>query len=70
MIITFTLSLVEFFTFLINASLNFSFVGECGKLTEKVFFSSNNHSGVIISSFTLSNLQIVTFINFNGNPAL
>ena len=66
MIITFTLSLV---TFLINTLLNFSFAEEYGNLTEKVFLSSDNHSSIIISSFSLSKLQIVSFINFNGNPA-
>ena len=69
MIITFTLSLVKFLTFLVNILLNFLFAGEYGNLTENVFLSSNNHSGIIISSFPLSELQIVSFINFNGNPA-
>ena len=69
MIIAFTLSLVKFLTFLINTLLNFLFAGEYGNPTEKVFLSSNNHSGIIISSFPLSKLQIVSFINFNGNPA-
>ena len=68
MIITFTLSLMKFSTFLINALLNISFAGEYGNLTEKVFQSSNYHSGIIISSFPFSNLQIASFINFNGNP--
>ena len=68
MIITFTLSLVKFSTFLVNTLLNFSFAGEYGNLTEKVFLSSNNHSGIMISSFPLSKFQIVSFINFNGNP--
>ena len=66
MIITFTLSLVKFSTFLINTFLNFSFAGEYGNLTEKVFVSSNNHSGIIISSFSYSKLQIVLFIHLAG----
>ena len=70
MIITFTLSLVKYSAFLINALLNFSFTGEYGNLTEKDFLSTNNHSGVIISSCPLSKLQIVSFISFNGNQAL
>ena len=37
MIISFTLSLVKFSTFLINTLLNFSFTGEYGNLTEKGF---------------------------------
>ena len=69
MIITFTLSLVKFSTFLINTLLNFSFPGEYGNLIEKVFLSSNNHSCIIISSYPLSKLQIVWFVNFNGHPA-
>ena len=68
MIITFTLSVVKFSTFLVNTLLNSSFTGEYGNLTEKVFISSNNHSGIMISSFPLSKLQIVSIINFNGDP--
>ena len=51
----------EYFTMLL-------FGGEYGNVTEKVFLSSNNHSGIIICLFPLSKLQIVLFINFNGNP--
>ena len=69
MIITVNLSLVEYSAFLINALLNFSFAGEYGNLTKNVFLSSNNHSGVIISSFPFSKLQIASFINFNGSLA-
>ena len=69
MIITFPLSLVKFSTFPVNTLLNFSFTGEYENLTEKVFLSLNNHSGVTVSSFPPSKLQIVSFINFNGNPA-
>ena len=66
---TFTLSLVQFSTYLTNALLNYSFAGEYENLTERVFLSSNNHCGIITSSFPLSKLQIASFINFNGNPA-
>ena len=69
MIITVNLSLVKYSAFLINALLNFSFAGEYGNLTKNVFLSSNNHSGVIISSFPFSKLQIASFINLNGNLA-
>ena len=69
MIITFTLSLVKFSTFLVNTLLNFSFAGECGNLTEKFFLPSNSHSVIIICSFPLLKLQVVSFINFNENPA-
>ena len=60
---------MKFWTFLVNTCLNFSFAGESGNLTEKVFISSNNYSGIIISSSALSKLEIVSFIDFNGNPA-
>ena len=70
MIIAFTLSLVKFLTFLTKYFTKFLFAGEYVNLTEKAFLSSNNDSGIIISSFPLSKIEIVLFINFNGDPAL
>ena len=59
----------EIFDFSLNTLLNFLFAGEYGSLTEKVFLSSNNHSGITISSFPSSKLKVVLFINFKGKPA-
>ena len=60
---------MKFSTFLISALLNFSFAGEYENLAENVSLSSSSYSGIIISSFPSSKLQIISFINFNGNPA-
>ena len=66
--INFYFVITEIFDFS-HILLNFSFAGKHENLTEKVFLSSNNHSGTIIYFLPLSKLQIVLFINFTENPA-